>query len=104
MIIQAACLFSFSDGFSNAILSATIFCFTLYYSANIKITKKHFIKYILKNLALPKNLEFPRERAGDKNPKGFPTADPPKPDLNSQGVGKGNLWKESVPGNGCDAS
>lgn len=43
------------------------------------------------NLASPKNLAFPRKRAGDKDPKGFPTTDPPTSDPNSQAVGKGNL-------------
>lgn len=88
-ITQFLCLFPFSVGSFNATPSANTFCVILYYSANIKITKKHFIKYALKKSSIAQPLEEGLERRIQR--EGFPTAEPPTSDPSSQGVGKGNL-------------
>lgn len=82
-------LFPFSVGSFNATPSANIFCFILYYSANIKFTKKQLYKICLEKSSITQRLEEGLERRILR--EGFPTAEPPTSNPNSQGVGKGNL-------------
>lgn len=71
-------------------LQQILFCFILYYSANIKITKKQQLyKICLEKSSITQPLEEGQERRIQR--EGFPTAEPPTSDPNSQGVGKGNL-------------